>query len=409
MVIVECVALSTMISNDLVVPALLRIRRLGLERRADISGIVLTVRRIAIVVLAALAYAYYRATARNVQLASIGLLAFVALAQFAPAIVSGLYWRNVSRIGVTAGLIAGFAVWLYTLLLPGMAENGWLPSAWVQTGAFGIAALRPHALLYTTGWDAVTHGTFWSLFANVGCVVVLSWRYRPGVDERLRAAAFLDLDADRISAAGDWRGRVPVGDLRALAERIVGERNAQRAFADYAQGTNQALLPNTAADRALVQFTERLLAGAIGAASARRMLTSALRGTGLDLSEAVTLAGLAGIALCGLIGVTFQNMTQGVSVVDSERIVAWNRRYSDLFDYPEEFVYVGRPVADLIRYNAAGAAGQRRRATRLAASGFPRPRHATRFRARAPRRPRDRNARRTSAGRRIPDDVQRYH
>jgi PAS domain-containing protein len=159
------------------------------------------------------------------------------------------------------------------------------------------------------------------------------------VDERLRAAAFLDLDSDRVSAAGDWRGRVPVGDLRALAERIVGERNAHRAFADYAQATNQVLLPNTAADRALVQFTERLLAGAIGAASARRMLTSALRGTGLDLSEAVTLLDEASQELRfsrELIGVTFQNMTQGVSVVDSElRIVAWNRRYSDLFDYPE--------------------------------------------------------------------------
>ncbi|HZW72544.1 MAG TPA: hybrid sensor histidine kinase/response regulator, partial [Caldimonas sp.] len=114
MVIVESVALSTMISNDLVVPALLRIRRLGLEQR-DLSATVLTVRRIAIVLLAMLAYAYYRATALNVQLASIGLLAFVALAQFAPAIISGLYWRGASRIGVSAGLIAGFSLWVYTL------------------------------------------------------------------------------------------------------------------------------------------------------------------------------------------------------------------------------------------------------------------------------------------------------
>ena len=356
MVIVEAVALSTMISNDLVVPALLRVRRLGLERRTDLSAIVLAVRRIAIVVLAALAYAYYRATTRNVQLASIGLLAFVALAQFAPAIISGLYWRGVSRFGVSAGLVAGFAVWAYTLLLPSMAENGWLASGWVAAGPFGIGALRPHALFYSGGWDTVTHGTFWSLAVNVGCVVALSLRFRPGVDERLRAAGFLNFDADRASASGDWRGRVPVSDLRALAERIVGEDNAQRAFAEYAEAMNQPLLPNAVADRALVQFTERLLAGAIGAASARRMLTSALRGTGLDLSEAVTLLDEASQELRfsrELIGVTFENMTQGVSVVDSElRIVAWNRRYSDLFDYPEGFVYVGRPIAELIRYNA---------------------------------------------------------
>ena len=356
MVIVEAVALSTMISNDLIVPALLRVRRLGLERRTDLSAIVLTVRRIAIVVLAALAYAYYRATTRNVQLASIGLLAFVALAQFAPAIIGGLYWRGVSRIGVSAGLVSGFALWAYTLLLPGMAENGWLPSGWVAAGPFGLGALRPHALLYTSGWDPVTHGTFWSLAANVGCMVGLSLRYRPGVDERLRAAGFLNLDADRSSASGDWRGRVPVSDLRALAERIVGEDNAQRAFAEYADAMNQPLAPSAIADRALIQFTERLLAGAIGAASARRMLTSALRGTGLDLSEAVTLLDEASQELRfsrELIGVTFENMTQGISVVDSDlRIVAWNRRYSDLFDYPEGFVYVGRPVVELIRYNA---------------------------------------------------------
>ena len=356
MVIVESVALSTMISNDLVVPALLRVRRLGLEQRTDISAIVLAVRRIAIVLLAALAYAYYRATAHDVRLASIGLLAFVALAQFAPAIISGLYWRGVSRLGVTAGLVGGFALWLYTLLLPGMAESGLLPAQWVQTGPFGIAALKPHALLYMNGWDSVTHGTFWSLFVNVGCVVVLSLRFRPGVDERLRAAAFLNFDSDRSGAVGDWRGRVQVGDLTALAERIVGETNARRAFAEYANMTQRPLVAQAMADRALLPFTERLLAGAIGAASARRMLTSALRGTGLDLSEAVTLLDETSQELRfsrELIDVTFQNMTQGISVVDSElRIVAWNRRYSDLFDYPEGFVYVGRPVADMIRYNA---------------------------------------------------------
>ena len=354
MVIVEAVALSTMISNDLVVPALLRIRRLGLEQR-DLSTTILAVRRIAIVVLAALAYAYYRATSQDVQLASIGLLAFVALAQFAPAIISGLYWRGASRTGVSAGLIAGFSLWTYTLLLPGMAENGWLASDWVREGPFGIAVLKPHALFHLDGWDAISHGTFWTLLANVGCLVVLSLRFRPGVDERLRAAAFLNLDAER-AAAGEWRGRVPIADLRALAERIVGEDAARRAFADYAQSTGQPLPAHAVADRASLQFTERLLAGAIGAATARRMLTSALRGTGLDLSEAVTLLDESSQELRfsrELIGVTFQNMTQGISVVDGDLcIVAWNRRYSDLFDYPEGFVYVGRPVADLIRHNA---------------------------------------------------------
>ena len=356
MVIVECVALSTMISNDLVMPALLRVRRLGLDRRGDLSSVVLKVRRVAILLLALLAYGYYRVITRNANLASMGLLAFVALAQFAPAIVSALYWRGASRIGVSAGLIAGFAIWLYTLLLPSLAEAGWFPASWIEHGAFGITWLQPRALFQLHGWDPITHGTFWSLLANVGCVVFLSLRFRPSVEDRLRAAAFLDSYSERAAAAGDWRGRIPVADLHALAGRILGEQNAARAFAEYNDSTASATNPAAIADRALLQYTERLLAGAIGAASARRMLTSALRGTGLDLSEAALLLDETSQALRfsrDLIAVTFDNMSQGISVVDAElRIVAWNRRYLDLFDYPEGFIHIGRPVIDLLRYNA---------------------------------------------------------
>ena len=355
MVIVETVALSIMISNDLVMPALLRVHALHLEQRADLSALVLIVRRVAIVALAALAYAYYRASAQSANLASIGLLAFVALAQFAPAIVSGLYWRGASRIGVGTALIVGFAVWAYTLLLPSIAAAGWMASGWIDSGPLGIGWLRPHALFNLQGWDAVTHGTFWSLLANVGCLVFLSLRFRPGVDERLRAAGFLDPYADKLAAAGDWRGRIRVADLRALAGRIIGERGTERAFDDYIAGSGQRLQNSDLADRPLLQFTERLLAGAIGAASARRMLTSALRGTGLDVSEAALLLDETSQQLRfnrELIGVTFENMSQAISVVDADlRIVAWNRRYADLFAYPDGFVYVGRPVADLIRYN----------------------------------------------------------
>ncbi|WP_440224880.1 hybrid sensor histidine kinase/response regulator [Dokdonella sp. MW10] len=357
MVIVASVALATMVSNDLVMPALLRIRSLHLEKRGDLSGIVLGVRRVAIVLLALLAFAYYRFTTQHQNLAAIGLLSFAAVAQFAPAIVGGLYWRGASRTGVMAGLVAGFVVWGYTLLLPSFALAGWVPSNWLEAGPFGISWLSPQALFYLHGWEPITHGTFWSLLANVGCLIFVSLRFRPSVDERLRATAFLDPASIRPAPVSEWRGRVSVGDLRNVAERIVGEKNATRAFDEFTQSTGKPLAPDAAADRALLQHTERLLSAAVGAASARRMLTSALRGTGLDLSEAVAMLDETSQELRfnrELLAVTFENMMQGISVVDADlRIVAWNRRYLDLFDYPEGFVYVGRPVADLILYNAA--------------------------------------------------------
>ncbi|MHA6205694.1 PAS domain-containing hybrid sensor histidine kinase/response regulator [Dyella soli] len=352
MVIVSSVALSTMISNDLVMPMLLRIHRLKLEQRADLSQLVLLVRRIAIIALAAMAYVYYRVVADTANLAATGLLAFAAVAQFAPAIVAALYWRSASRKGVAIGLAAGFVVWMYTLLLPAMDRT----APWLASGPLGFSWLQPQALFHLSGWDPVMHGTFWSLLVNVACLIFVSLRFRPSLEERLHAAMFIDPYAIDSSGAGDWRGRVAIGDLLTIAERIVGERSSQRAFDDYAERRGRPLHPGEAADRALIQYTERLLASAVGAASARRILMGALSGSGLDIAEAMALMDEASQELRfnrELLSTTLENVSQGISVVDAGmRLVAWNRRYLELFDYPDGMVYVGVPVADLIRWNA---------------------------------------------------------
>lgn len=357
MVIVASVALATMVSNDLVMPALLRWRARQMERRGDLSRLVLRVRRLTITLLALAAFGYYRASARNDNLASIGLLSFAAVAQFAPAIIGGLYWRGASRIGAIGGLLVGFSVWAYTLLLPTIARAGWLGNEWLDAGPFGLDALRPQALFGLRGWNALTHGTFWSLLANVFAFVFLSLRYRPSVDERLRSLPFLDPWMQRpASAGGEWRGRISVADLKSIAGRILGERAAHRAFEEFGDASGKPLAHDAAADRALLQHTERVLAGAIGGASARRVLTTALRGTGMDLGEVVSLLDETSQELRfnrELLAATLENITQGISVVDAEmRLVAWNRRYLEMFDYPEGLVYVGRPIADLIRFNA---------------------------------------------------------
>ncbi|GAB3790580.1 PAS domain-containing hybrid sensor histidine kinase/response regulator [Dyella agri] len=352
MVIVAAVALSTMVSNDLALPLLLRIRHLRMEQRSDVSRLLLRVRRCAIVVLALMAYAYYRLAADVENLAATGLLSLAAVAQFAPAIVAALYWRGASQRGVVAGLLAGFAIWIYTLLLP--AINHAAP--WLQHGPLGLSWLRPQALFGTNGWDPVLHSMFWSLLVNVACLVFVSLRWRPSLEERLHAAMFVDPHAASRVGAGDWRGRVRVADLRTIAERIIGVRGTQRAFDDYALRHGKPLQPGEAAERALIQHTERLLAGAVGTASARRILIGVLSGSGLDIAEAMALMDEASQELRfnrELLSSTLENVSQGISVVDAQmRVVAWNRRYLELFGYPDGMVYVGVPVADLIRWNA---------------------------------------------------------
>ena len=356
MVIVASVALATMVSNDLVMPLLLR-RGWAERHGGDVASTVLWIRRIAIVCIAGMAWGYYRASGSDASLASFGLMSFAAVAQFAPALIGGLYWHGASRRGAEVGLLLGFTVWLYTLLLPTLTDAGWFDPAWVRDGPFGIHWLRPRQLFGLWGWDPLTHGTFWSLLFNIGALLVVSARWRPNLDERLRAAPFLDPYAERSAlSAGEWKGNVTLGDLRVLASRIVGERTAQRAFAQHAHELSQELNPHARADRNWVQFTERLLAAAVGAASARLVLTSVLKGSGMEVGEVVAVLDEAGQELRfnrEILSNTLENIDQGVSVVDGDMcLVAWNRRYQQLFDYPDGMLYIGRPVADLIRYNA---------------------------------------------------------
>ena len=355
MVVVASIALATMVSNDLVMPLLLR-RQSDAHAAAARAARVLWIRRLAILGLGLAAYAYYRISRNDASLASYGLMAFVAVAQFAPALIAGLYWRGTSRRGAELGVLSGFLVWTYCLLLPTLAESAGVSPAWIEHGPGGLAWLQPQALFGLHGWDPLTHATAWSLLLNVLVLVGVSWRWPPGMAERLRAAPFLEPASEPTAVAGGWSGHVRVTDLLALAGRVLGDRHARRAFDDQAQRLQLPLSLGGQADRGWVQFTERLLAASIGATSARLLLTSLLRGSGMRVDEVVAVLDEAGQELRfnrEILHTTLENIAAGVSVVDAQmRLIAWNGQYQEMFGYPDGMLYVGRPVADLIRYNA---------------------------------------------------------
>lgn len=357
MVIVASVALATMVSNDLVLPALWRWQLLALGDRAAASGTILWIRRVAILGVLLAAYAFFRSVPQAPSLASIGLLAFAAVAQFAPALIAAVYWPGASRRGVIAGLLIGFLLWIYTLLIPAIAgANGDMPT-WIAAGPFGLAALAPQALLGTAGPDPLTHGVAWSLLANAIALIAISLRHAPAIAERLQAASN-DAEFERLEvmSAKLLPGNATVGDLDALAQRLLGEPAARRLLQRYAHEQARQIAPAQRADVGLLQALERELAGALGASSARLVLASALRGAGLKLPDVVALFDAASQKLRftrELLEAMMDNMPQGISVIDADmRLVAWNQRYLDLFQYPPELVCVGRRVAELIRFNA---------------------------------------------------------
>lgn len=289
MIIVETVTLSTMVCNDLVMPVLLRSKTLKLTERADLSGLLLTIRRVGIAVMILFGYLYFRLIGESFALVTIALVSFAAAAQFAPPILIGLYWRGASRRGALIGLSGGFLVWTYTLLLPAFARSGWLGSGFVEQGPFGLSLLRPYALLGLEGLDPYTHAVFWSMLVNIGGLVLGSLLSRQDAMEQVQGSQFVEVfDRDRHDGeALLWRGVVETSELHNLLARFIGRQRADRAFTDYAREHGAASLQQ--ADARLIHYTERLLAGAIGAASARVMVSSIVMGEVLSIDEVMTI------------------------------------------------------------------------------------------------------------------------
>jgi signal transduction histidine kinase len=283
MVIVATIALSTMICNDLVMPVLLRMPWLRLGQRSDLSGLLLAIRRGSIALMLLLGYVYFRLIGESYALVSLGLLSFAAAAQFAPPILAGLYWKQASRAGAQAGLLAGFAVWAYTLLLPAFALSGWIDIAIVEQGLFGIHWLRPYALFGMTGLAPVSHAVFWSMLVNVGLLAGVSLFSRRSLIEQIQATLFVDVFRRESSEAHYWGGTARVGDLRDLLARFLGPERATRVFERFATHHEGGLDDDDIAVPALLNDAERELAGAIGAASARIMMATVVKGEALSL------------------------------------------------------------------------------------------------------------------------------
>jgi Na+/proline symporter/nitrogen-specific signal transduction histidine kinase len=293
MVIVETVALATMICNDLVMPVLLRLPFGSIAKRRDLSFIVLNIRRGSIALVLFLGYAYFRFIGEAYALVSIGLVSFTAVAQFAPAILGGIFWKHGTRAGAISGLIAGFTIWVYSLVLPSLVEVGLVSTELVTRGLFGLAALKPMELFGLKGLEPVAHAVFWSLLLNTALYAGVSLFSRRTALEHTQAALFVDVFTypAKSEASTFWRGTALVTDLRSLLESFLGAQRTEDALNAYAETRNVRWGPLAAADPALVTYAEKLLAGTIGSASARVMVASAVKEEPLGLDEVMNILG----------------------------------------------------------------------------------------------------------------------
>ncbi len=324
MVVIATLALSLMVVNHLVAP--LRVRAgWGVDAHGDLRGQLLNHRRVAILLVILLAWAYSRALTRNEALADIGAISFSALAELAPALLVAAYRPQLGSRAVMAGLLAGTLVWLY-VVAPAL-----LPAApsWLWQGPLGLRWLSPDGLLGLDDWSRLGRAVAVSLLVN-GAVILLVAGSRYG-----RAA--------RAVSVGD----VDVVELRALAARFLPLERVEHLFQDAPSAGS--------AGRARVAEVEHELAAVIGAASARLLLEVVHRQGRGDLDTVAAIVDEAAQDLRfnqRVLEAALHNMSQGICVVDAElRVVAWNSRYASLFGYPDALLQVGRPIAELTRHN----------------------------------------------------------
>ncbi|CAH1044472.1 sensor histidine kinase [Halomonas sp. TD01] len=287
MVIVETIALSTMVSNQLVMPLLLRTQRLHLSTSGELAGWLLGIRRIAIVLILLLGYLYHALIGDSYSLVTIGLVSFAGVAQFAPALLIGLYWRGATRQGATAGLIAGFLVWCYTLLLPGFAQSGWLDATFLTQGPWGISWLMPYRLFGLEDWDIYSHALLWSMLANVGLLIGVSLFTRPTPLEQTQAALFTEALHPNLQTTSLWRGQTTQGALKELLIRYLGNQVTHRVFNQSINKSDYRSDEPATAD--LITRSEQALAGSLGSASARVLINSVVRGEALDLESILSI------------------------------------------------------------------------------------------------------------------------
>ena len=289
MVIVAAIALSTMVSNHIVMPIWLSVTRQGATVSGDVRQVVLMARRFSIAGILALGYAYYRVSGGGSALAAIGLISFVGVVQFLPALLGGIFWRGATRAGAAAGLITGFVLWAYTLFLPSFGGSFILSADLLAQGPFGIVWLRPQALFGVSGMDPLVHALFWSLTLNTLAFIAASLASFPRPQERLQGAQFVNVFDHNPSAQGWVSGAAEAEDLLVMAQRILGPEQAQRLFSREAARQGKAgYLPDTSPD--FLQRLERELAGSVGAATGHAMIGQIVGGASVSVDDLMAVA-----------------------------------------------------------------------------------------------------------------------
>ncbi|EAQ67336.1 sensor histidine kinase [Marinomonas sp. MED121] len=363
MVIVASIALSTMLSNEILLPLIIRTKLIALEEIKDLGQFVIRLRRISIAAVLVFAFLYYRLLTQFNALSEIGLLSFVAVSQFAPALLFGLIWRGGNKQGAIWGMLAGFSIWFYCLVIPLLVEANWLSKDWML-GVFELAFLKPQALLGVEGLDPIVHGTLWSLFVNCLVYLIASLYYKPSFEDISQAVKFVpetsvdSLPQRKLLPPSNHlkAQKVSLGDLKSLLLRFLNQSKVNLLLESHSNPITGRLIDSSPASIDILAASERLLSSVIGAPAASLLLIR-LQDTPTDnyhnfnvmLDEAYEVFHHNRSVLSSAL----QSISQGVCILDKEHmVIAWNDKFKHLYNFADDCLYMGAPIEQLVTHIA---------------------------------------------------------
>ncbi|MRG56391.1 response regulator [Phyllobacterium sp. SYP-B3895] len=350
MIIAPSILLSIMITNDLMLPLLLRPAAGNPAEPKDYTKVIPRIRRWSLVAILGIAWAYQYFVSWKMDFSELALISAVAVIQLVPPFVGALIWRRGTARGANWGMIAGFSVWLYTMVIPTLIDPA---SALLTDGPLGIAALKPQALFGVEAASYV-HGLFFSLAANIVCYIAGSLSRSATPLERIQASVFITDKAPLSTPVGTLQPSITVRQLKETVSRYIGYEQAELAFASFHKREGILLDNEDGADFKTVHFAEQLLSGIVGSPSARMILSLAMGPTGPAQRRAQILLEHATDALAQnryLLQTALDQMDQGICVFDPQyRLSCWNAQFRVLLNLPRDLQRMGTPFRSIVHY-----------------------------------------------------------
>ena len=280
MIIISSISLSIMLSNNIIIPYGW-LDKFKSENDTDNTKSIVNIRKVSIFLLIISGFIFYKYLLLGKSLFSIGLVSFVLIAQLGPSFFGAIFWRRGTYAGSVSGIIVGVLLCFLGLILPSFSEN-FVQSEFYQSEFFSFFKI-PYL-------SPITQIFFWSMLVNSALFILISANTVSNYRERNYAELYVDIDdyIQNHENAYIWKGTANVSDIQKILGRFLGQKKTEQALKIFNLKYNITDESDTA-DSRFIKFSENLLSGRIGTASAKILIEGVTKEDKISLPEVLQI------------------------------------------------------------------------------------------------------------------------